>query len=96
MYTIERLGNTTFALRPEYDAVVAELGYEPPLGVPVECTFEWSLDHAKKVVAREKRAAAAKERAARKRATSAEADPLKPKAVRKTAPRKTAPRKTAK
>ena len=96
MYTIERLGNTTFALRPEYDAVVAELGYEPPLGVPAECTFEWALDRAERIVQREKRSAAAKERAARKRATAADTEPSPSKTVRKAAPRKTAPRKTAK
>ena len=48
-YTIDRLGNTTFALRPDYDSCVMDLG-EPPIGVPAECTFEWGWDLAVKRV----------------------------------------------
>jgi hypothetical protein len=55
VHVVDRLGNTTFALRPEYDSVVQDLGYLPPQGVPVECTFEWAWDAAVQKVARENR-----------------------------------------
>ena len=66
-YEIQRLGNTTFALRPDYDAVVAELGGEPPLGLPIECTFEWAMDLAQQKVNRENRLAEAKTRAVKRK-----------------------------
>ncbi|MEI7780337.1 MAG: hypothetical protein WCJ18_00255 [Planctomycetota bacterium] len=77
-YVIDRLGNTTFALRPDYDSVVAQLGYEPPLGVPQECTFEWAWAAATHVVAKQNRLAAMKA------AKEADSPP-----VQKAAPRKT-------
>jgi len=55
-YKVERLGDTTFVLRPDYDATVAKLGYEPPLGIPVECTFNYAWQMAEQKVARERRA----------------------------------------
>ena len=58
MHVVERLGNSTFVLRPDYDATVAKLGYEPPLGIPVECTFEWLNDWAEQKLQKQRRAAA--------------------------------------
>lgn len=60
VHVVERLGNTTFALRPDYDATVQSIGYEPPLGVPAECTFEWAWHAAEQKVARERRQEARK------------------------------------
>lgn len=37
---VDTLAGTTYVLRPDYDAVVAEYG-EPPLGFPPECEFAW-------------------------------------------------------
>lgn len=37
---VDTLAGTNYVLRPDYDAVVAELG-EPPLGFPPECEFAW-------------------------------------------------------
>lgn len=69
-YQVQTLDGTTFVLRPEYDALVREFGGEPPLGVPVECTFDWAWDLAEQKVAKQNRLAAAKaqtqERAAAK------------------------------
>lgn len=59
-YVVEHLGNTTFVLRPEYDATVRDLGFEPPGGVPVECTFEWAWDAAEQKVAQQRRREARK------------------------------------
>lgn len=107
-YAIERLGSTTFALRPDYDAVVAELGGEPPLGMPIDCTFEWALDLAEKTVARQRRSEMAKARARAKaakvakaarvrRASDATASPApSQKPVRRRTPAKKAAPKAAK
>jgi hypothetical protein len=65
VHVVDRLGNTTFALRPEFDATVLDLGYEPPVGVPVECTWEWAWDAAEQKVAREQRQEARKTRPAK-------------------------------
>lgn len=57
------LHGTTYALRPEYDATVAELG-APPRGFPEECRFKWpetpeaELDALSKEIAEIKRDAA--------------------------------------
>lgn len=94
-YQIERLGNTLFALRPEYDATVQELGGEPPLGVPGECTFEWAWAKATETVNKQNRIAQTKARLAAKRAERAEATATPPRKTpaRKAPPRRTAPRK---
>ena len=92
-YQIQTLGNTTFVLRPEYDALVLEFGGEPPMGVPVECTFDWAWDVAEQKIAKQNRLAAVKAQAQARReraaAAKAEATP------RKTPARKAPARKTA-
>ena len=37
---VDVLAGTSYALRPIYDEVIAELG-APPLGYPDECKFAW-------------------------------------------------------
>ena len=73
VHTVAHLGNSTFILRPDYDATVAELGYEPPMGLPVECTFEWAWDAAEQKVTRERRAAARREAQAKRKAPAKKA-----------------------
>lgn len=89
-YTIERLSGTTFVLRPDYDATVAELGGEPPLGLPEELTFEWALAQADDKVRRERRAAERKA-AAQRRSAEQQVKPT-PKAPPRKAARR--PRKS--
>lgn len=90
-HVIERLGMSTFVLRPDYDSVVADLGYEPPMGLPVELTFEWAWAAAEETVAQARRVEARKAATAR-RAAKAEAAkaPAKPAAK---APARTTRRK---
>jgi len=40
MEMVDVLAGTSYVLRPDYDATVAEFG-EPPLGYPDECKFAW-------------------------------------------------------
>ena len=89
-YVIERLDNTAFALRPDYDAVVALLGGEPPLGVPQECTFEWAWNLAVITVARQNRESAA---ALAARPVPPVAKKALPRVPRKSVPRKRTARK---
>lgn len=53
---MEMLAGTSFALRPDYENLVEELG-TPPTGMPDECTFAYGWDMAHKKVEHENRAA---------------------------------------
>jgi hypothetical protein len=90
VHVVERLGNTTFAMRPDYDATVLSLGYEPPIGVPVECTSGWAWNAAEQKVARENRRKAAAQKAIPAKAGASKAR----KAPAKRAPAKKAPART--
>lgn len=94
-HTVETLGNTTFVLRPEYDALVLEVGGEPPVGVPAECTFEWAWDKAEQTVAKQNRNAEAKARLSKMAEAQAAKEEVKA-TPRKAPPRKAAARNRAK
>lgn len=89
-YTIERLSGTTFVLRPDYDSTVAQLGGEPPLGVPEELTFEWAWAKAEDTVRRARRAAERRSQSAQRTAAT---PPAKATTRARKSPRKATPGK---
>lgn len=66
---MEMLKGTAFALRPDYEHLVNELG-QPPLGVPDELTFAYAWDLACKKIDRENKTA----EQARKRSSELDAN----------------------
>lgn len=87
---MEMLTGTAFALRPDYEKLVKELG-EPPLGVPDELTFAYAWDLACKKIDHENRVAEKAARTASKEAPAKKAPAKAP--AKKPAKRAPAKRK---